>query len=28
MACDGMAALAVTMGHGGRLIDFGREPHP
>ncbi|WJN76682.1 hypothetical protein OH687_07455 [Burkholderia anthina] len=28
MARDGMAAPAVTIGHGGRLIDFGRAPHP
>ncbi|VWD45971.1 methyltransferase [Burkholderia contaminans] len=25
---DGMAAPALTTGHGGGLIDFGREPHP
>ncbi|WP_181159302.1 hypothetical protein [Burkholderia contaminans] len=28
MARDGTAASAVTIGHGRRLIDFGREPHP
>ncbi|WP_275920671.1 hypothetical protein [Burkholderia sola] len=28
MARDGIAAPAVMIGHGGRLIDFRREPHP
>ncbi len=28
MAREGIAAPAVMIEHGGRLIDFGREPHP
>jgi hypothetical protein len=27
MARDGMAASAVMIGHGGRRIDFGHDPH-